>query len=86
LCDENKLLIQIAALQVVSPDRMISMLSTDNIIDFCRRIEMTIAVNAKEEKHCKPLPKDNLYVKLLQGFRVFSDTICNDKESKKGEF
>jgi hypothetical protein len=76
-------MIRIAKLQIVSPDSLVTMLSSQNVFDFCRKCENTETANQKEESKCQPLPRDNLYVKLLQGSKEFCSQILNKAEVKK---
>lgn len=77
VCDENTLMLNLATLEIKSPDRIISMASAGNLYEYCQKIKKNLAVTDALLKHCVPLERENnLYIRLINGTRRFHNLSC----------
>lgn len=77
VCDENTLMLNLATLEIKSPDRIISMASAGNFYEYCQKIKKNLAVTDALLKHCVPLERENnLYIRLINGTRQFHNLSC----------
>ncbi|KAJ6633822.1 hypothetical protein Bhyg_17895, partial [Pseudolycoriella hygida] len=77
ICDENKLMLRLATMKVISPERIVLMFTTDNLLDLCRKLDANINEVKHEYKSCVPLKRDNLYWMLFQGVETMHSKVCN---------
>lgn len=86
VCDENTLMLNLATLEIKSPDRIISLASAGNFYEYCQKIKKNLAVTDALLTHCVPLEhENNLYVRLINGTRQFHNLSCTmDSKYRKG--
>lgn len=86
VCDENTLMLNLATLEIKSPDRIISMASAGNLYEYCQKIKKNLAVTDALLKQCVPLEhENNLYIRLINGTRQFHNLSCTiDSKYQKG--
>ncbi|XP_063702412.1 uncharacterized protein LOC134832350 [Culicoides brevitarsis] len=78
ICDENTLMLNLATLEIKSPDRIISMTSAGNFYEYCQKIKKNLVVTDALLKHCVPLEQDdNLFIRLINGTRKFHNLTCS---------
>ncbi|XP_037933965.1 uncharacterized protein LOC119668504 [Teleopsis dalmanni] len=82
-CDGNQLLLQLANLYIVSPERIVLLLTTESYNDTCEDLRsMLTHINATLST-CVPLPTAKLYLKLRDGSEYFDKHICCNLDTKK---
>ena len=78
-CDENKLLLRLANLQITSPEKIVLMITMDNLNELCRTLNTNINEVEHEFENCFPtLEKDNLYLLIYQGMKVLNRKLCDE--------
>ncbi|KAG4071637.1 hypothetical protein HA402_011791 [Bradysia odoriphaga] len=83
VCDEKKLMLRLATMKVISPERIVLMFTSDNLNDLCRKLGSNIDEVKHEFKSCTPLKRDNLYWMLFQGVEAMYGKICNSTKPGK---
>lgn len=83
VCDENQLMLQLAKLYIISPERIILQLTCSTVADMCKELKLVLNKLNQQFQSCSPLPKDNLYMKLLAGAHVLNQKICLKDDSCK---
>lgn len=76
LCDENQIMLHLAKMYIVSPERVLMLLTTDSLEDTCKRISEEMEKIKMTQEGCIPLSSENLYMKLLKTFKYFDAEIC----------
>lgn len=76
-CDENRLVYQLARLYIVSPERIILLLTDKSLRTTCRDVGYTLHNINNTLVDCLPLPQNNLYKKLYDGLIYFNNHICH---------
>ncbi|XP_073841259.1 uncharacterized protein [Musca autumnalis] len=84
-CDENKLLQQFARLYIISPERIVLLLTEKPLFNTCNKVSDILAKINAILIESRPLPTNNLYVKLYNALRHFNDSICQRGFSIKGD-
>ncbi|XP_017067075.2 LOW QUALITY PROTEIN: uncharacterized protein LOC108105151 [Drosophila eugracilis] len=84
LCDDNPVLMQLARLYVVSPERIVLLLAQPSLGDSCAEITDVLSKIRKSMQNCVLTP-DNIYGKLTDGLSYFESEVCNggDGRNKK---
>lgn len=84
-CDENQLMLQLAKLYIISPERIILQLTYSSVNDICKELKLVLNKLDQQFLNCLPLPKDNLYMKLLEGARILNEKVCKNPDACKRE-
>lgn len=78
VCNENTLMLNLATLEIKSPDRIISLATGGDFYEYCQRIKKNLGVTDALLKNCVPMERDNnLYIRLINGTRVFHNLSCS---------
>ncbi|KNC22491.1 hypothetical protein FF38_07231, partial [Lucilia cuprina] len=84
VCDEKKLILQLARLYIISPERIILLLTRKSlnkeclkVADVLQHINSTISVSI-------PLPVDNLYMKLYNSLDYYNSYVCLYNPNTRG--
>lgn len=84
ICDENKLLLKLASLQIINPERiLLYLIHNGNVLESCDKISKSLKLIENDEKNCKPLENDNLYMMLLNGLNVANNCFCMNEKFLK---
>ncbi|XP_041631881.1 uncharacterized protein [Drosophila kikkawai] len=75
LCNDNPVLQQLARLYVVSPERIVLLLSQPSLTDSCAEISDVLDKIKSSMENCVLAP-DNLYGRLADGLRYFRTEVC----------
>ncbi|XP_016961637.2 uncharacterized protein LOC108032338 [Drosophila biarmipes] len=75
LCDDNPVLMQLARLYVVSPERIVLLLAQPSLTDSCAEITEVLANIRKSMRNCILTP-DNIYGRLTDGLSYFQSEVC----------
>ncbi|XP_017056405.1 uncharacterized protein LOC108098182 [Drosophila ficusphila] len=75
LCDDNPVLMQLARLYVVSPERIILLLAQPSLTDSCAEILDVLGKIGSSMRNCVLAP-DNIYGKLTDGLSYFQAEVC----------
>ncbi|XP_059224481.1 uncharacterized protein LOC106087352 [Stomoxys calcitrans] len=76
LCDENKLLLQFARLNIISPERIILLLAIRPLHETCQDISDVLNNMNETFPQNQSMPQGNLYMKLYKGLNYFNKEIC----------
>lgn len=79
LCDDNPILMQLARLYVVSPERIVLLLSQTSLPDSCAEINDVLENIRKSMRRCVLAP-DNIYGNLANGLNYFRKEVCEGGE------
>lgn len=85
VCDENQLMLQLAKLYIISPERIILQMTCSTVTDMCKELKLLLNKLNQQFQTCVLLPKDNLYMKLLAGAHVLNQKICEKEDSCRRE-
>ncbi|XP_055842167.1 uncharacterized protein LOC129909182 [Episyrphus balteatus] len=84
MCDENQIMLQLAKMYIVSPERVLMLLTTDSLQETCKNLSEAMEKINKTQTGCIPLNSENLYMKLLKTVKFFDASICQgDSRLKK---
>ncbi|XP_034666756.1 uncharacterized protein LOC117900480 [Drosophila subobscura] len=75
ICDDNPVLMQLARLYVVSPERIVLLLAQPSLVDSCAEIRDVLANIHAATSKCVLAP-DNIYGKLSDGLDYFKEVVC----------
>ncbi|KAM7358185.1 uncharacterized protein ACRADG_003241 [Cochliomyia hominivorax] len=75
-CDEQEIVLQLSRLYVISPERIILLLTQDSIKETCQDIDDILQHINLTITESKPLPVDNLYMKLYSGLVYYNSYAC----------
>ncbi|XP_017013919.2 uncharacterized protein [Drosophila takahashii] len=75
LCDDNPVLMQLARLYVVSPERIVLLLAQPSLTDSCAEITEVLGNIRKSMRNCILAP-DNIYGRLTDGLAYFQAEVC----------
>lgn len=76
-CDDNRLMLRLAQMQIISPERIVLLLfSTGGLVELCRTMRETIVATTADLRQCAPFEADNLYWLLFQGVGVMYRQMC----------
>lgn len=84
-CNENQLILQLARLYATSPERIISLLCTDSVNRTCLEVSDVLERINHTLSDCKPLQKDNLYLKLNNGLDYLNSYLCRSNANSKSK-
>ncbi|KAH8353211.1 hypothetical protein KR084_009670 [Drosophila pseudotakahashii] len=76
LCDDNPVLMQLARLYVVSPERIVLLLAQPSLTDSCAEITEVLGNIRKSMRNCILAP-DNIYGRLTDGLAYFQTEVCD---------
>ncbi|KAH8409968.1 hypothetical protein KR009_003408, partial [Drosophila setifemur] len=79
LCDDNPVLMQLARLYVVSPERIVLLLAQPSLRESCVEIS-DVLQNVQRSMHNCVLAPDNIYGKLSDGLSYFQKEVCDGGE------
>lgn len=85
-CDENQLMLQLAKLYIISPERIILQLTCSTVTEMCKELKLVLNKLNQQFQTCVPLPKENLYMKLLAGAHVLHEKVCESEDACLREF
>ncbi|XP_022218953.2 uncharacterized protein LOC111071755 [Drosophila obscura] len=75
ICDDNPVLMQLARLYVVSPERIVLLLAQPSLVDSCAEIRDVLSNIHSATSKCVLAP-DNIYGKLSDGLDYFKEVVC----------
>ncbi|XP_017151258.1 uncharacterized protein LOC108161494 [Drosophila miranda] len=75
ICDDNPVLMQLARLYVVSPERIVLLLAQASLVDSCAEIYDVLGNIHAATSNCVLAP-DNIYAKLSDGLDYFKEVVC----------
>lgn len=84
ICDDNQLLLHLANLDIIGPDRIVTLITGSNINDFCQRINTTLEAVDRELQNCVVLSRANLYIRLLNGTQIANRMLCTNNSLRDG--
>ncbi|KAH8239008.1 hypothetical protein KR038_011956 [Drosophila bunnanda] len=76
VCNDNPVLQQLARLYVVSPERIVLLLSQPSLSDSCAEINDVLGKIQSSMQNCVLAP-DNMYGRLADGLRYFRSEVCD---------
>ncbi|KAH8279949.1 hypothetical protein KR054_011807, partial [Drosophila jambulina] len=76
LCNDNPVLQQLARLYVVSPERIVLLLSQPSLTQSCAEISDVLSKIQSAMHNCVLAP-DNMYGRLAEGLRYFRREVCD---------
>ncbi|XP_039492447.1 uncharacterized protein LOC120452341 [Drosophila santomea] len=79
LCDDNPVLMQLARLYVVSPERIVLLLAQPSLTESCAEITDVLGNIRKSMRNCVLAP-DNIYGRLVDGLSYFQSEVCEGGE------
>ncbi|KAH8393490.1 hypothetical protein KR200_002605, partial [Drosophila serrata] len=84
LCNDNPVLQQLARLYVVSPERIVLLLSQPSLAYSCTEISDVLDKIQGSMRNCVLAP-DNMYGRLVDGLRYFRSEVCEggDRSTRK---
>ncbi|XP_044316366.1 uncharacterized protein LOC108046061 [Drosophila rhopaloa] len=74
-CDDNPVLMQLARLYVVSPERIVLLLAQPSLTDSCAEITDVLGNIHSSMRNCVLAP-DNIYGRLADGLSYFRAEVC----------
>ncbi|XP_017096898.3 LOW QUALITY PROTEIN: uncharacterized protein [Drosophila bipectinata] len=80
LCDDNPILMQLARLYVVSPERIVLLLSQTSLTDSWLAEIHDVLENIKNSMRLCVLAPDNIYGNLANGLSYFRKEVCDGGE------
>ncbi|XP_030377126.1 uncharacterized protein LOC115626018 [Scaptodrosophila lebanonensis] len=80
LCDDNPVLLQLARLYIISPERIMLLLAQPSLIDSCSEISDVLSHIRANTANCR-LAEDNIYGKLTDGLDYFKAEVCDGGDS-----
>lgn len=83
ICNENELLLHLSSLEIIGPDRIVTLIAAENVNDFCIKLNTTLEAVASELKNCVVLSQENLYLHLLNGTQVINRMLCHNEKFRK---
>ncbi|XP_055910646.1 uncharacterized protein LOC129945009 isoform X2 [Eupeodes corollae] len=84
MCDENQIMLQLAKIYIISPERVLILLTSDSLQETCKDISKAMVKINKTQSGCIPLSSENLYMKLLKTLKFFDASFCqSDSRLKK---
>lgn len=75
LCDDNPVLMQLARLYVVSPERIVLLLAQPSLTESCAEITDVLDNIRNSMRNCVLAP-DNIYGRLADGLSYFQSEVC----------
>ncbi|KAH8236285.1 hypothetical protein KR032_011211, partial [Drosophila birchii] len=84
LCNDNPVLQQLARLYVVSPERIVLLLSQPSLTDSCAEITDVLDKIRSSMQNCVLAP-DNMYGRLAEGLRYFRSEVCDGGDGSHGK-
>ncbi|KAH8273685.1 hypothetical protein KR018_008854, partial [Drosophila ironensis] len=75
VCEDNPMLIQLARVYVVSPERIVLLLTEPSLPDSCEEVEEVLRNIRASTKDCVMTPS-NIYGKLADGLDFFRKEVC----------
>ncbi|EDW54553.1 GM18653 [Drosophila sechellia] len=84
LCDDNPVLMQLARLYVVSPERIVLLLAQPSLTESCAEISDVLDNIRNSMRNCVLAP-DNIYGRLAEGLSYFQSEVCvgDDSSNRK---
>lgn len=82
-CDENRLIYQLSCLYIVSPERIILLLTEGSLDTTCQGIGSVIQNINATLVDCLPMPPSNLYKKLYNALLYFNNHVCQTSASTR---
>lgn len=76
LCDDNPVVLQLARLYVVSPERIVLLLSQPLMMEACEEVTDVLSHIEASTTNCK-FSSDNIYAKLTNGLRYYKAEVCD---------
>ncbi|EDW77399.1 uncharacterized protein Dwil_GK18899 [Drosophila willistoni] len=75
-CDDNPILLQLARLYAVSPERIVLLLAQPSLMDSCGEIADVLSHIQASTRDCL-VAEDNIYGKLTNGLDYFKTEVCD---------
>ncbi|KAH8395584.1 hypothetical protein KR222_000984, partial [Zaprionus bogoriensis] len=82
MCDDNPVVMQLARLYVVSPERIVLLLAQPQLMESCDEIADVLTHIASFTSDCV-LAEDNIYAKLTNGLHYYKSEMCDGGSSNK---
>ncbi|EDW57608.2 uncharacterized protein [Drosophila virilis] len=76
LCDDNPLVMQLARLYVVSPERIVLLLAQPMLMEACEEISDVVDHIRSATSNCF-ISDDNIYGKLADGLKYYKEEVCD---------
>ncbi|XP_064542167.1 uncharacterized protein LOC135431145 [Drosophila montana] len=76
LCDDNPVVMQLARLYVVSPERIVLLLAQPMLMESCEEISDVVDHIRAATSNCF-LSDDNIYGKLAEGLKYYKAEVCD---------
>lgn len=74
-------MLRLANMQIISPERIVLLLTTQGIYDLCKTLKSNMDEVRLEFKQCRPLAPDNLYWLLFNGVIRMHEQLCLSQTS-----
>ncbi|EDW03640.1 GH10396 [Drosophila grimshawi] len=81
-CNDNALVLQLARLYVVSPERIVLLLAQPQLKESCAEIADVLDRIRGATSNCM-LADDNIYAKLADGLKYYKEEVCDGGANKK---
>lgn len=82
-CDEDQLMLHLAALAIEGPDRIITLTTKGDLKKLCTKVNHTLDGVKDELRECFETDQDTLYLRLLNGTQVLNKFLCNNKKFRE---
>lgn len=82
-CDENRLMQYLAQMQVINPESVVQLASSDDPEATCEKLATSIDKLNEFFKSCNLENKKDVYVRLTRGIDTLNEKLCNDKNFKE---
>ncbi|XP_023163081.2 uncharacterized protein LOC111594144 [Drosophila hydei] len=82
LCDDNPLVMQLARLYVISPERIVLLLAEPMLVESCEEISDVLDRINSATSNCI-VAADNIYGKLAEGLSYYKSEVCDGADRKR---
>lgn len=82
LCDDNPLVMQLARLYVISPERIVLLLAQPMLVESCEEISDVLDRISSATSNCI-VAEDNIYGKLADGLSYYKSEVCDGVNRKR---
>lgn len=82
VCDDNPVVMQLARLYVVSPERIVLLLAQPMVVEACEEVADVLTHIQSVTSNCK-FADDNIYAKLTNGLRYYKAEVCDGSSCNK---
>lgn len=82
LCDDNPLVMQLARLYVISPERIVLLLAEPMLVESCEEVSDVLDRINSATSNCI-VAADNIYGKLAEGLSYYKSEVCDGADRKR---